>query len=304
MQVGVVIPTYNRAKLLRVALESVLSQTVLPSEVVVVDDGSTDDTSEVVNEIARSSEGRVRLLVGPHRNERGKARNRGVEATGTPFVAFLDSDDVWLPSRLETQLRAWASTPSAGFGFCNVQVFDEAEPSWDSPHLTGDYNGYILGDILEEPRATSSTLIVRRDAFERVGGFSDLRANEDYELTLRLAQQYEATYVPDVLVWLRQHEGRTSIAQREMPMLDYLGIVRRFLTAHPELPREMRLRARHGLANVHFKLAQLYLQNGDRRQARKQLRGLIHARPWDRRAPLAYMQSWLPLTGHNKIVGQ
>src|SRR6476469_2242064 len=175
-EVAVVIPTYNRAELLAEALDSVLCQSLLPTELAIVDDGSTDRTAEVVAAAERAAAGRVRVIYVPreHTNERGKARNCGVAATRAPVLAFLDSDDLWMPRRIERQLQAWAATPGAGFAFCNVQSFDEDGPRGDSPHLSGDYNGYILGHVLEGPKAISSTLMVRREAFERVGGFSSL----------------------------------------------------------------------------------------------------------------------------------
>ena len=293
--ISVVIPTYNRADLLRATLESVLAQTVLPREVVTVDDGSTDHTAEVVREIASRAEGRLEVifLPGPHVNRRGDARNRGAAATTTPLIAFLDSDDLWEPNRIERQLQALEKAPEVGFAFCNVQRFDEnglvGGPCL-APSL--DFNGDILGDILEDPRATSSTLVVRRDVFERVGRFSEIRADEDYELTLRLALHSQASYVPEVLVLMREHTGRTSRVQREMPLLDYIHIVTDFLSKHPELPRRTRARGRRGIANAHFKLARLYKEYGDKDAARRHIKALIKMRPWDRRAIPTYLKQF------------
>lgn len=298
-EVAVVIPTYNRAELLAEALDSVLCQSLLPTELAIVDDGSTDRTAEVVAGAERAAAGRVRVtyIRGDHTNERGKARNCGVAATSAPVLAFLDSDDVWLPRRIEGQLQAWAATPGAGFAFCNVQSFDENGPRGNSPHLSGDYNGYILGEVLEGPRAISSTLMVRREAFERVGGFSNVHTDEDYELTLRLALHYSASYSPELLVMLRQHPGRVSLRQREMPMRYYLRIVKAFLAQHPNLSRSVKARARLGLANVNLKLGHLYLQQGDRAKARRHLAAFMALRPFDQRTPAAMFQY-----GHTLVV--
>ena len=122
--VSVVIPTYNRAELLRAALESVQAQTVPVREIVVVDDGSTDHTAAVVHELTAAG-APILYVPLPHLNQRGAARNRGAAATTSPLIAFLDSDDLWLPRRIERQLDAWARAPAAGFAFCNVQRFDE-----------------------------------------------------------------------------------------------------------------------------------------------------------------------------------
>jgi glycosyltransferase involved in cell wall biosynthesis len=293
--VSVVIPTYNRADLLRAALESVLAQTVPVQEIVVVDDGSTDHTPDVVRDLAAAG-APITCIALPHRNQRSAARNRGAAATTSPLVAFLDSDDLWLPWRLERQLDVWARAPRAGFAFCNVQRFDEQGVIGPLPclHPAADYNGAILDRILVEPLAISSTLIVRRALFDRLGGFAPMRTNEDYELTLRLAAASRASYVPEVLVHMREHAGRTSRIQREIPLLDYIDLVTRFLAAHPHLPAHTRAQGRRGIANVHFKLARLYLETGDRVAARRHLWAFARLRPWDRRGPAAWLRAWGP----------
>ncbi len=293
--VSVIIPTYNRADLLEAALDSVLTQTVPAHEIVVVDDGSTDHTPAVVHALISAGAPIIYLPL-PHLNQRGAARNQGARASSAPLIAFLDSDDLWLPHRLERQLAAWAQAPGAGFAFCNVQRFDEAGLIGPLPCLPpgADYNGAILDRILLDPLAISSTLIIRRTLFEQVGGFAPVRANEDYELTLRLASQARASYVPQVLVHMREHAGRTSRAQREMPLLDYVGIVIRFLADHPTLPAATQAQGRQGIANVHFKLARLYLEEGDRAAARRHLWALGRLRPLDRRGPAAWLRAWSP----------
>lgn len=293
--VSVVIPTYNRAELLRLAVQSVLEQTVPVWEIVVVDDGSTDHTSDVIRELIGQG-APLRYLPGAHENRRGPARNRGVAATSAPLIAFLDSDDLWLPQRLARQLAAWAARPEAGFAFCNVHRFDERGLIGPLPclHPAADYNGAILGAMLEEPLAVPSTLIVRREAFAQVGGFADLPINEDYVLAVRLAAASPASYVPEVLVHMREHTNRTSHAYQEQSLTGYLRIVGEFLAAHPDLPPAVRAQGRRGLANVHAKLAQLYLGVGDKARARSHARALLALRPWDRRALTAW-RAWAPV---------
>ncbi|HEX8228904.1 MAG TPA: glycosyltransferase family A protein [Chloroflexia bacterium] len=292
--VAVVIPTYNRAAMLRETLRSVMSQTIMPAEVVVVDDGSTDDTPEVVREFEGAGPA-VTFLRLPHSNRRGPLRNKGVAASTSPLVTFLDSDDLWQPTRVEKQVEEWARTPDAGFAFCNAYRFDESGLI-DRPclPLTANWNGYILGDVLEDPVAGGSTLMVKREAFERVGGFHDLRMNEDYELTLRLAARYKASYVPEPLVLVREHAGRTTLAGRETPMLDYLRIVSGFLAANPGVSDRVKAGARRGRANVHYRLARLYLELGDKSSARRHLWAMSRMKPLDRRAPAAWLRALAP----------
>src|SRR5207247_2030957 len=116
--------------------------------------------------------------------------------------------------------------------------------------------------------------------------------NEDYDLTLRLSASYKASYVPDALVLMREHNGRISRSRPEMPLLDYIGIVERFVAEHPDLPPQVRARGRKGLANVHFKLSRLYMERGDKAAARRHSGAMVRLRPFDRRALPAYVRSW------------
>ncbi len=301
--VSVVIPTHNRAELLRAAIESVLAQTAPVREVIVADDYSTDNTHEIVDNLASrgapvifvpaKDEGR-RSSQGRSYNVRSAARNRGVAASSGSLIAFLDSDDIWEAQRIQKQLEIWEAQPEAGFAFCNLQLFDQngviGEPFLD-PKL--DYCGNILGKLLIEPLAVSSTLMVRRDALDAVGGWSEEAGlSEDYELTLRLAAHSVASYASSVLVLMRQHPNRTSQAHGEKTLTAFIETVNSFLATHPELPSKMRSQARKGIANVHLKLARYYLDAGDGRAARRHLNALIALRPWDRRAFPAYLRSF------------
>ena len=281
--VSVIIPTFNRAEMLREALLSITEQTVPVLDVAVVDDGSTDHTPDIVAEfISRGAP--IIYLHGPHRDRLGEARNRGVSATRGEWVAFLDSDDLWLPTRVEQQLDRLRTMPEAGIAFCNVQRFDD-RGDVGGPLLdpTKDYSGWVTGDLLLEPIALPSALMLRRDAFLELGGFSDRIINEDYELTLLLSVRYPACYVPAVLALMRIHEGSRSLGRQRQASLEYIRIIRRFLAAHPHLSPEVKAKGRRGLANVHYKLARLYGDEGKRDAARRHLRAAVRLRLSDRR---------------------
>src|SRR5438067_1445222 len=150
--VSVIIPTYNRADLLAEAIQSVLAQTAPVHEIVVVDDGSTDSTPELLAYIA----GRVsnlKVVSLEHTPLVGLVRNAGVAASNGSLVAFLDSDDVWKPERIEKQLHAWEQSPEAALAFCNLHCFNTNGLVPEGPFLGTEvaYGGRILGELLEEP---------------------------------------------------------------------------------------------------------------------------------------------------------
>ena len=149
--VAVIIPTYNSAKYLPEAVESVLMQTHKRLELIIVDDGSTDDTASV---IAKYTD-RIRYI---HQSNEGsyKARNRGIQTTKSRYVAFLDADDVWMPNKLETQLDFLRANPTLGLVFSDAVFFRENEDNvsvvrtfWDdtgwSEGHAGRENSYAVG---------------------------------------------------------------------------------------------------------------------------------------------------------------
>jgi hypothetical protein len=111
---------------------------------------------------------------------------------------------------------------------------------------------------------------------------------EDYEFLLEVVAQHDVSYVPDVLVLMRDHGGLRARSRVELAHLEYLNIVRRFLERHPEISQPEKAAARQGLANVHLKLAGYYIEAGSREPARKHWAACARLRPWDRRLPRVF----------------
>ena len=205
--VSVIIPTRNRARLLEEALESVFAQTVPVREVIVVDDGSTDETEEVVACFPG-----VRLLrtdhVGP-----AAARNAGAAAATGALLAFLDSDDVWLPQKTARQRARLRERPEAALVYADYDTWDGRVAA--SRGFLTDYapgcEGHIYLALLMRNRVCPSTVIVRADCFRSIGGFVTtprLAMGEDWATWLRLAKKYPFAFVPEVLAYYRIHPGQ------------------------------------------------------------------------------------------------
>jgi len=209
--VTVVIPTWNRLPLLRQAVESVRAQTWSAWELRVADDGSTDGTAAWIAELG---DPRVRCVAGPREGHVGRVRNRGAAAGSGPLLAFLDSDDVWLPQKLETQVAAMREA-GAEWCFTGYELMDEDGRTVPFRAGSGEVrSGWIARDLLAgEIGVDISTLLITRGLFTRVGGFSEdprLAARGDHELVLRLAVQASAAGVPRVLTRVREHPGRLT----------------------------------------------------------------------------------------------
>jgi glycosyltransferase involved in cell wall biosynthesis len=182
-RISVIIPTYNRAALVREAVESVLGQTYSDFEVVVIDDGSTDETEEVLRSF---DDPRVKVI---RRSNGGvaAARNSGLIAARGDYLAFLDSDDLALPERLSLQLSAMEENPDAGLVY---GLYYGATSTQREGKLAGNcYSEIALSQLLLGPLFLWSTVMIRRTWLEQVGSFfeEDLRVGEEWELTLRLA---------------------------------------------------------------------------------------------------------------------
>ncbi|MFN8481528.1 MAG: glycosyltransferase [Anaerolineae bacterium] len=211
-RVSVVIPTYNRADLVGEAIVSVLGQTFADLELVVVDDGSTDDTGAVLSAI---HDPRLRVITQANQGISG-ALNAGMRAARGEYVIMLGSDDRFLPHCLARLVAAARDRPNAVVVYGRARGMDAGGaplavttgaplPYPDNPLLSALYGDFV---------ATIAGLI-RRDALGRVGYCDpDLKGNEDWDLWIRLAREGDFAFVPEVLAEFRIHPGRFTSAQR------------------------------------------------------------------------------------------
>ena len=207
LTVSVVIPTRNRADLLRKALDSVFSQTYPPMEIIVIDDASQD--SRAYAGVDALLDSRVRYV----RNERplgpSGARNAGIHLASGELVAFLDDDDEWLPEKLEKQVRTFLGDPEVGAVYCRHKLRDTKAGSVYSPSCTHFASGWILTEqLVEDHTGPTSTYVIRRDCLLSVGCFDTLlRGREDWDLTIRLAERCKIGFVNEDLLIMNLHPG-------------------------------------------------------------------------------------------------
>ena len=193
--VSVIIPAYNRAHVLRRAIRSVLSQTFTDYEIIIVDDASTDDTGAV----ARNFDGPLRMI--RHEVNRGPAaaRNTGINAAIGGYVAFLDSDDEWMPGKLARQIELLDTSAKSFGASCSGYTVIHPEPgySWERRLPVGEkWTRYLLNNGCD--LGPGSTLVARRVVFDRIGMFDEsLRRWEDWDWLLRYVADRELAIVPE-----------------------------------------------------------------------------------------------------------
>jgi glycosyltransferase involved in cell wall biosynthesis len=209
--VSVVLPTYNRASCLERSIRSVLNQTWQDLELIIVDDGSTDHTQELVSSVEDQRICYVKTMIN---RGAGAARNYGIARAQGTYVAFQDSDDVWRPNKLELQIKTLQENDA---GFCYHKVrYDFGNGQYAVLPLESipleKKSGDIYGQLFYENMVDAPALLVRRDCLEEVGGFDEsLKALEDYDLAIRLAYAYQAAFVDQVLLNKGYTEGSVSL---------------------------------------------------------------------------------------------
>ncbi len=223
--VSVVIATYNYARYLRAALESVRRQTFDSWELVVVDDGSTDATPQVVRPYL--ADPRVRYHRTGHAGV-AAAKNAGVRLARAPLVAFLDADDVWMPTKLARQAALFRADPPLGVAYTRRWLIDEEgrRLEYEQPPL---FRGRVLDELFRTNFVCFSSAMVRRAALDDAGPFDEgLALAVDYDLWLRVALRYRFDYVDEPLVEYRT--GHANLSSRtEERLVTALRIMHRFL---------------------------------------------------------------------------
>ena len=206
--VTVVIPTWNRKALVREAVDSVRGQTYRHWELIVVDDGSRDGTGEALSALA---EPRLRILTLEHSGNYARGRNIGARSGSGDLVAFLDSDDLWLPHKLEIQVEAMRRSGTR-WCFANYTHIDaDRRPIPErAPAFQGGTGAFLRAILEERTAAFVGTLLIERGLFEDVGGFDEELFYADVDLALRLAAAADAVAEPAVVAQVRIHGGRIT----------------------------------------------------------------------------------------------
>jgi glycosyltransferase involved in cell wall biosynthesis len=240
--ISVVIPTHNRRVLLARALDSVRAQTRHADEILVVDDGSSDGTDRLVAEKYPE----VRLLVQENRGV-SAARNAGIRAAQGELIAFLDSDDEWLPRKLQRQLEAMETSPSSPLCHTNeIWIRNGRRVNPMKKHQK--FGGWIFEKALPLCVISPSSVVAERSLFDDVGLFDEsLPACEDYDLWLRVCSRFPVHYIDEPLIV--KHGGHEDQLSRRHWGMDRFRIqALRKILAEPHLPDDYRRGAEAALA--------------------------------------------------------
>jgi len=274
--ISVIIPAYNAERTILKTIESVLQQTYCNFELIVINDGSTDGTLELIGTVQDP-----RIKVFSYSNGGlPVARNRGISHATGEFITFIDADDLWTRDKLDLQLRALQEHPQAGVAYSWTRFMDDKGEYFHggrSVVFEGNvYRDLLLGNFID----SGSNVMIRREAIASVGEFDPtLKSCEDWEYWIRLAARWYFVVVPKPQIFYRQSSGAMSSKVEVMEKYHLIVIERAF----QEAPLELQPLKNQSIANVYQFLAHLCLtriSNADgAKQASQKLQKAISLRP-------------------------
>ena len=271
--VSVLTPTFNGAAFVGETIESVLGQTYEPFELIVVDDGSTDETVAIVERYATQAHGQIRLQRNAVRRGPCRRRNDALALARGSLLAWLDQDDLWLPDKIRRQVEVFQERPEVGVVYTAYEAFDSdtgAPLVWRDPTIEAE--GDVLARLFVEGNFVASlTAAFRRVALERRGlklRERDFSFGDDYYLWLSLALDWPFARIPDVLARYRRHAEneserltRTNFHRRRITLLE------EFLREFPDAEQRLGNARRRGLAK-HYLAASNFERVAGSRHAR------------------------------------
>lgn len=266
-EITVVIPLYNGKKYISETIKSVLSQTYGNYETVVVDDGSTDGSFEILE---TSFKGRIRYF----RQENSgisAARNKGIAEARGEFIAFLDHDDKWLPEKLEKQMGLFRNNPETGLVYSNSFITDENGARHGTIFdIQPPYRGKVFYKLLKADFMPVATVMVKKNVIDQAGVFSgNFSVAEDWDLFLRISKKYQVDYVDEALAEYKVHSG--GFSTKRVLALEELNKIMDFYIDDKNAERNML--AEEGIYGIStdykFSLAMAYLNEGRKSISRR-----------------------------------
>lgn len=305
LKVSVIIPTYNRAELLPETIGSILAQTFRDFEIIVVDDGSTDNTKEVVESFNSPS---IRYIYQANLGV-SAARTTGIKASSGEYIAFLDSDDIWLPENLELKVKRLDSHPEVALVCSDAYVFDDKTGAnlgrfwrdkpfhyWINPQKASEQP---LKEMLSRGCFIGPPLaLVRRLAFANVGYFDEsLPTFEDWDIFIRIIQRFPIEIIDTPLVRIRQHGAGLQSNQDKMHFGEVTAL-NKMIRSNSLSKAELRL-ARRRLARSYYQYGQYMVIKAKTNLGRGKLLFSIRVNPWSI-GPYIYL--FLSLLGRKRVL--
>ncbi len=255
--ISVVITTYNRADYVSKAIKSVLHQTYPDWELVIVDDGSTDETPKVVSGYL-TNDGKVRYIRQANQGL-SAARNKGIAETHGKYLAFLDDDDWWVPEKLETQVAYMEACPNIGLSYTRLRIIRETDGRLDDSTVIPVKMATTFEEIIDESFIPASTVLIRRNCLENMDWFkNDAVPQEDLELWLRFSQKWRIEAL-DIPLTIMKKDARAQLSQDDVRNIKKNIEIINAIELSPENESFKTLKVKH-CARLYYNLGRVYVE--------------------------------------------
>ncbi|MGA2677673.1 MAG: glycosyltransferase family 2 protein [Sedimentisphaerales bacterium] len=292
-KVSIIVPTFNRSKLLKECVDSLLAQTYPDIEIIVVDDGSADDTQATIKEIAQKRNN-VRYYSRPHLGG-SAARNFGLTKATGEFIGFFDSDDLWPPNYVETMVKSLQVNPDFDAAYSKIMLLVDGKIQ--GPYITMEKypTGYITTDLFfrDRPFNLPSSTILRKSTFNGVFWDEKMENCDDFDLFLRISTKSKFMYVPDVYMMYRQTEDSMTATAKKRLFTYHMYVMERFyfhLGGNMYVPRKL---AMHKISHLYRNLALKHYGAGNRKASIALLKKALYYLPLDLRLYVNLLRAFL-----------
>lgn len=274
-RVSVIIPVYNAERFISETIESVTAQTYEDWEIIAVDDGSRDRSLEILKEYSKRYS-RIRVISQKNAGS-SAARNNAIRVSRGEYIAFLDHDDLWLPDKLEKQVRILDSNKKLGMVYSDSRIIDAEGNTKRNTMVHGRFfRGNIFNKLIEYDFIPLLTVVVRRGVLDKTGMFNPrFKTSEDYDLLLRIAEHYPADFIKQALTKYRVHSEAFS-RNVELTAREDLQIMEYWLNRKPGIVRPL-IRKRH--ACLYFRAGWAFYKQGRFKQSIRYYKKAIRASP-------------------------
>lgn len=283
--VSIILPTYNRAGLIGETIQSVIDQSYPQWELIVIDDGSNDDSKE---RVARFNDTRIQYHFIEHTGILGKVRNAGMRLARGNYIAFLDSDDIWLPHKLEFQLSLLKKYPQASFVFGHGVQFGDGAIA--PPLLENLFVGNVFLPLLLEERFVFyvPTVLFKMQILEKEHEINEnLRSGGDIDFFLRMAHHHAGIFSNEIVVRIRKHKHSHTDGLELIAHQEYLEMIKRFLLngfLHKKQYNQI-------ASKQHYKLGLLYFNRDQPKKAAYHFREFAFIKPMNLKGWLRFFQA-------------
>lgn len=218
-KIDVIVPVYNGLPYVLKTLESIVAQTLPADKIIVVNDGSTDNTKIEIENFINNHPGHNVHLIDKPNGGHSSATNEGIRNSQAEYIALVDADDLWEPSKLEKQIQVFETSKIENLGvvFCNydnINKQDEVIVNYPSFKMDLNAKGKLFHQLISRGNliaGSNSAVLLKKECFEKAGFFDEkLRCGEDWDMWIRISQYFSFDYVPETLVHLRRHENNLS----------------------------------------------------------------------------------------------